>query len=259
MAYQDSIFQKIAINEILVPGEIKVSRTSERKIIHATGKREPYASFPGQASITGNIKFNLGEGLTDILDLVLSDENGAMQEVEIDDGNKLYTAYFTSATITVPTLDVVEVSLDFIAKSTAVSNLPEGDPILSNPFIGANISLTGFPSTIDFESIEIKITNSVSAKYTAKGTSRLPSHLAQGYMDIEADIKFNEDTGIDILGSLSKVTTGTVVIKSANGLKTLTITMTNLLAGESPREVTKEDIVKYGLTYSAETIAFTVA
>ncbi len=265
MAYKDTILEICAVklgtgSDILLPALCDVSRNSERKVVHASGQRKAYNVFPGNAEITGSIKdFPLATELDDIFSCILSDAaTGKMQEVEVDDGYKRYTGYLTSLKISIPVHDTVMCSIDWTAKSFLASTLVPA-PITLDAFIGTGVSLTGLPSTFDFESVDITLTNNLTAKYSAKGTSRLPTHLAQGYFDAEVNIKFNEDPGIDVLAdTLAKIASATVVAKSIAG-KTLTITLSDLIAGDSPRNMNEEDIVDFGLVYSVSDVSFAVA
>ena len=267
MAYQDTILEICAVKilpigtNILLPALCDVSRNSERKVIHASGQRKAYNVFPGNAEITGSIKdFPLAVDLEDILDCILSDANtGKMKEVEIDDGDSRYTGYLTSLKISIPVHDTIMCSIDWTANSFVTPSTLVKAPIVLDAFIGTGVSLTGFPSTFDFESVDITLKNNLTAKYSAKGTSRLPTHLAQGYFDAEVNIKFNEDPGIDVLGdALAKLASATIVAKSISGTKTFTITLTNLIAGDSPRNMNAEDIVDFGLVYNVSDVSFKI-
>ncbi len=262
MSYKDTILEVAGIKEvgagnyIILPALCDVDRKSEAKVTHASGKREPYNTFPGKAELTGSIKdFVLGVETADVLDLILSDAvTGKLKNIEIDDGDSRYTGHLTSLKISVPMMDAVTCGIDFTAKSKEVSSLIKTEQTI-DAYIGQGVVLTGFPSNIDFESVEITVTNSVTAKHSARGSSRLPAHLAAGYLDISVNIKFNEDPNIDVTGTLSKISTATVVLKSISGA-TLTITLTGLMVSGNKRGMNEADIVDFGLDYVATGISF---
>ncbi len=270
MGYQDTILEMCAVRwakeaetDILLPAICDVDRNSERKVIHAAGQREPYNVFPGKAEVSGSIKdFPLAVGIVGILDLILSDETvgdtkGKIKPVEVDDGDARYSGYLTSLKISIPVHDAVMCNMDWVGNAVDVSSLVKS-AITLDAFIGTDVALTGVPSDVDFESIDITLTNGLTAKHSARGTSRLPGHLAQGYFDAEVNIKFNEDPDIDVLAdALAKIASGTITIKSIAGTS-LVITLTNLQAGDSPRNMNEEDIVDFGLDYSAEGVAFEI-
>ncbi|MDD5486109.1 MAG: hypothetical protein PHW65_00945 [Dehalococcoidales bacterium] len=263
MAYKDTILEMCAVRfakeagtDILLPAVCDVNRNSERKVIHGAGKREPYNVFPGKAEVSGTIKdFPLAVEIVGILDLILSDEDGTMKPVEVDDGDARYSGYLTSLKISIPVHDAVMCNLDWVGNAAATSSLTKS-AITLDAFIGTGVVLTGIPSDVDFESIDITLTNGLTAKHSARGTSRLPGHLAQGYFDAEVNIKFNEDPGINVLAdALAKIATGTITIKSIAG-ESLVITLKDLQAGDNPRNMNEEDIVDFGLDYSAKSVAF---
>ena len=262
MAYKDTIsevtsIKKVSGTAILIPALCDVKRSAEGKIVHASGKREGYCAYAGKREVSGSIKeFPLGNGNDKLLDLILSDTSTkSMQEVEIDNGAKKYTGYLTSLKISIPVIDSVTCSIDWVGKSETASTLTKSE-ITIDAYLGQNVVLTGFPTGKDFESIDLTITNKVTSKYTARGTSQLPSHLAQGYLDIDVNIKYLEDTGIDVLGALTPIASATIVLTSIAG-KTLTITLTKVISGENNLTLNEEDIEDFGLTYKATEISFT--
>ncbi len=266
MNYQDTILEITAVrwakegeSDILLPAVCNVGRNSERKVIHAAGQREPYNVFPGKAEVSGSIKdFPLAVGIVGILDLILSDDDGKMKPVEVDDGDARYSGYLTSLKISIPVHDAVMCNMDWVGNAAAASSLVKS-AITLDTFIGTGVALTGVPSDMDFETIDITLTNGLTAKHSARGTSRLPGHLAQGYFDAEVNIKFNEDPDIDVLAdTLAKIATGTITIKSISGAL-LVITLTDLQAGDNPRNMNEADIVDFGLDYSVKTVDFEVA
>ncbi len=263
--YQDTILDICAVrwkkegeSDILLPAVCDTKRKSERKVIHAAGQREAYNVFPGKAEVDGSIKdFPLAVGIIGILDLILSDDDGKMKEVEIDDGDARYDGYLNSIKISIPVHDAVTCGIDWVGKAVAASSLVKAEIVL-DAFIGTGVVLTGVPADVDFESIDLTFTNGVTTKHSARGTSRLPAHLAQGYHDVEVSIKFNEDPGIDVLAdALAKIATATITMKSIAGTS-LIITLTNLQTGDNPRNMNEEDIVDFGLDYSAEGVAFEI-
>jgi len=260
MAYEDTIHEKGAVNETLIPGIFKVKRASDPAPVHAAGAREAFDSIPGKASISGSIDFSVDPTLAVIVALILSDVDGLAQQVTVDDGEGAYTAYFNNAKISVPAHDIVTASMGWDGTAKAASSLPVGDPVLSDPFMGTNVVLTGFPATFDWESLDLNIKAAFNSKYSARGTSRLPAHLAPGYLDVDGEIKFNEDPGIDVLAaSLAKVATATIAIKSASGAKTWTITLTDVRFGENPREGEEQNSVNYPMKFIARLAASAVA
>lgn len=265
MAYQDTILEICAVrwkkegeSDILLPALCDTDRKSEKKVIHAAGQREPYNVFPGKAEVSGSIKdFPLGVGIVDILSLLLSDEDKKMKPVEIDDGDARYDGYLTSLKLSIPVHDAVMCNIDWTGKSVAASSMVKA-PIVLDAFIGTGVVLTGIPADVDFESIDLTLTNGVTTKHSARGTSRLPGHLSQGYFDADVTVKFNEDPGIDVLAdALAKIATGTITIKSISGIS-LVITLTDLQTGDNPRNMNEADIVDFGLDYSASTVAFKI-
>lgn len=267
MAYKDTILEicgirwkKTGETDILLPALCDTHRRTEQRVVHSAGMREPYAIFPGPAEVTGSIKdFPLYDGIEGVLDLIVSDTDGQMKPVEVDDGDGRYDGFLTQLRISIPYHDAVTCNIDWTGNNKSTSSIT-GSVVVSDPFIGTGVALSGVPSTFDFESIDITVSNKVTQKYSARGISRLPSHLAQGYLDVEMTIKFNEFHGIDVLANdLLVVDTATIQIKTATGTKTLTITLSKLLAGDDPRTMNEEDIVDYGLVYKATNIAFAVA
>ncbi len=263
MAYKDTILNITSLKKvsggtaILIPALCDVKRGADPKIVHASGKREGYDAYSGQREVSGSIKeFPLGNGNDDLLNLILSDETTKkMQEVEIDNGEALYTGYLTSLKISIPVNDAVTCSIEWIGKKEETSTLTTS-PITIDAYLGQNVVLTGFPSDKDFENIDLTITNKVTSKYTARGTSSLPSHLAQGYLNIDMNIKYQEDPSVDVLSAITKIATATIVLTSIGGKK-LTISLSDVISGENNLTMNEEDIEDFGLTYKATGISFT--
>ncbi len=259
MAYEDTITSRCAVDGVTVPGEISAELESDNQVIHATGKREPLQIVAGPASVSGSGDFLLGVGLEATLAKALSQTSGSVGQahtITLDDTKKKYTGcQLTGLDISIPAHDVVTCSINWEGTGTDTSAAPAAHSI-SDFFVGTNVTLGNLPA-VDFESCEISISSNVNAKHSARGASRLPVHLAQGYLDVSVDFTFLEDHGVDtIAASLSAIASATIVLTSQSGLKQLTITLTGLVPGTNSRNPSAEDIVTYGLDYQGTGIAF---
>lgn len=263
MAIKDTLFEKVGItvgaNTYLIPVTKKsIKLDPEVRIIKATGKRTPWDSFMGKVEATGSIEFILDENSAPLLDLVNGD-GVALTEFSFDDGDNLYSGCKVSdLKITIPTNEELTVSLDFIIQSKGASAL-SGEAVLSNPFVGRGLTFTGLPD-VDAESIDITVSNSLKSLFSLKKTDRLPVHYAEGYQDLKIDFEYIDDPNIDNwASSISKIANGSIAIPSADGTKTLTISLTNLLPTSPTEDADPEDIKRFGLSFTAHTISFSVA
>jgi len=260
MAIEDTLFETVSVNGILIPVSSKsINLDPDVRVVRATGKRTPWDSFVGKLEATGKIEFFLDENSVPLLSLAIADAGQKLTEFEFDDGHNLYTGCKVSdLSISLRAGEELTASLDFIITGKDTSTL-SGEAVLSNPFIGQGIVLTGFPVK-EVEDIDIAVSNTLTALFSLKKTDRLPVHYAEGFQDTKVDLKYIEDPELDNWAdSIDKVASGSIAVKTADGTKTLTISFTNLLPDAPTEDVDTENVRRFGLSFIGHTISFNVA
>lgn len=244
-----------------------ISPVSGTKRIHTGGQHGTVKTFATGVKFSGTISFVLDVTTAPLFAFVVPTEPTApppayiYPEFTVDDGEYLYSGCKCSGFKTDINLDnEVTCSLDFTAISRAASSTVITITPLVDPWIANHIVLTGFPTGKSQEGVSIAVANGLKEVYGMNGAVRTPQHLAEGYETIDLDFKFNEDPEVDVAANaLAAVASATIVMLTASGAAGGHFDLTNVLAADSSKDSKPEDIERFGLKYTADTIALTAA
>lgn len=271
VAFESSLQQGVTItgtNPVVAAVSLSVTNLnidedSEICEVYSSGKHNAQAIWPGKVRFTGSFDVVLDSTTAAALVMVNPVAPTTPPPAKIypifslNDGKWLYAGCkCTGAKGGVTLNKECKVTFSFTAVSRTTGSavtIPE----LDDPFIGYDITMTGF-AVKDTESVDFDITNGVKEQHGMSGADRTPDGVVDGYQKITANLKFNENHLVDVAAAaLAVIASGTIVLNSASGTVTYTITFTNLLPGKGNRGASEEDIVKYGLDYGATAISFT--
>lgn len=266
MAYIDGLLANVGIKpeggaEICIPyTSYEVAPASEVRRVQAAGKMTPYDSFPAEVEFTGSIDFIVNAAMVPILQLCYPDNN-ILTNFEVNGGTGMYK--YTGCLVSDMSFECnlneeLTCSMSFTAKARE-AGAAVSSPDSFSAFMGQNITLTGFASG-DVESLSASVSNDISSYYSMIGESRTPSHLGQGWQEVSCEIRYNEDHGIDVAGSIVKLAAAVMKFKDTTAEPgELEITLKNLLPSEGGEERDPGDIIRFGLSYEAEEIEIDMA
>ena len=232
---------------------------SETKDIRAVGSRKPYVLYSGEIKYSGSFDAILIPSIIDVLKLAYQeDTNGYLKEFDVDDGEvALKNCKLSSLKISIPLGKPITCSFDFVAKSKDTGTSVSA-PTISVAFVPSNITLSGI-ADYDCESIDISISNSLKEIYGLKGTdAKKPKFIAEGEQKIEVEVKYIENPGLDI-DNISVIDEGSISIKGTDDTTTFSISLTKLIASNIDKNTKKDDIIRFGVSYIAKDISFSIS
>lgn len=244
-----------------------INSVSGAKRINSAGQHGAVKTFATEVKFTGTIPFTLDSTTLGMFAFVVPTAPTTpppakiYPEFTVDDGEYIYSGCKCSGFKASLNLNnEVTCTLDFTAKSRTASATVITITPLDDPWIAKGIALTGFPSDVSLDGIDITVANGLKEIYSMIGTVRSPEYLAEGYHNIDLDFKFNENPGVDVAAdALAPIASATIVMKTATGAAGGTFTLTNVLPGDNPKDSKPEDVERFGLKYTADVIALAAA
>lgn len=232
---------------------------SETVRINASGKHTSVKTFPGTVKFSGTLDFLLDSTTVALLGFATPKVPTATPPAKIypvftiDNGKWKYTGCKASGLKMTITLNKeIICSMDITAMARVASTTVIVATDLSDPWVGTGVTYTLFPNVCT-ESIDITIANGLKEIHCMNGTTRTPTFISEGYENIDVDIKYNVETELLVDANvLAALGNATIILKTASGAAGGTITLVNVLAGEDSSDSKPEDIVRFGMTYSAD-------
>lgn len=258
-----------AANTIIVPatgGNITIGETVIP--IQAVGKMAPYGVTPGLNNLSGRVDFVV-QGVA-LLDLALAATATQYTLFDVTVGTyKITGCKMTNLTLNAKMGDVFKGSFSFVGLSfsvVAATTLPTALPgykswVLSSTNLG----------TLNADSVDISVDNAVKAVHymgvpdvtDPSNFSRNPQYLADGFQTVKFNAKLVDIPTVptDITANaLDKITPALVFVD--NGVTPSINTMTIIFTGAHPSELSQdlgvEDVLRYGLNYEADKVAWAV-
>lgn len=229
--------------------------------VHCVGQMAPYSSVTGPISASGRVDFIFQKD--GLYTLALENASHQLDTFDVTIGTyKITTCKMTNYTLNAAVEGIIKGSFSFsgLVFSTGASN--PARPTAVTGFKAWTMVATNL-GTFEAVSVDLTIDNNVKAiHYMGKTSpSRNPAYLAEGFQTV----KFNSKLAViptlpaDITANaLAPIATPvfTFTDNTASPV-TATITFTNALAEELSQDLDPEDLLRYGLSYTAESVAFT--
>lgn len=260
-----------AANTIIIPatgGSITIGETVIP--ITSVGLMKPYGITPGMNNITGRVDFVV-QGVA-LLNLALAATDTQYTVFDVTIGTyKVMGCKMSNLTLNATMDAVFKGSFSFSGLSFSVvvaPTLPTSLPgykswVLSSTNLG----------TLHPDSVDITIDNTIKAVHImgydtggvggADHFSRNPKYLADGFQTIKFNAKLVDIPTVpsDITANaLDKITPTLVFVDNGitPAINTMTITFTGAHPSELSQDLDPEDVLRYGLSYEANSVAFAV-
>ncbi len=264
--YEDSLNKNIGINiakegggstTIVVPAtDFSYTVTSEAGRVFASGRRVPLGVYASSVKFSGSFSTIIVPSIFPVLSLINSDAGKALPVFDINDGtDKLISCKMSSLKIAFSIGKPITADFSFVAlgKDTGSTVSSSSD---STFFIAQNVTLAGI-ADYDCDDISISISNGLKEVYGMQGTDRTPRAIAEDKQEIDIEIKFLEDTGLDVSADdITAIETGSISVTGSDGETDLEISFIDLVAVDASKDIKVSDIIRFGLKYVAKTIAF---
>jgi|GEM_PF-4383061 len=227
--------------------------------VNTVGSRKARLLYPSLIKYGGSFEAIVVPGIIDVLKLIYTEDNfGFLKTFSIDDGtNRLTGCRMSSLKLSIAVGKTITASAEFVAtgKDTGTAG---SEPDVSVAFVPDNITLSGI-ADYDCDAIDISISNSLKEVYGMKGTdSRLPKAVTEAEQKTTVDVKYIENPNIDV-ESITMIDSATISIKGTDGMTTLTISLSELLASSVDKDTKIDDIIRFGVSYQAKEVSFSIA
>jgi len=230
--------------------------------VHCVGQMNPFSQVAGPVSASGRIDFVYQ--LDTLPTLAIPDGTSKqLNTFDVTIGTyKITTCKMTNFTLNASMDDVVKGSFSFQGLVFSTGNTNPTKPTAVPGYKSWTLVASNL-GTFQAISIDLTIDNTVKPIHYmgASSPARNPQYLAEGFQSIKFNAKLASlptlpaDITADALAAIAAPTF--VFTDSAAVANTLTITFTNALAEELSQDLDPEDLVRYGVNYSAEAVAFT--
>jgi len=231
--------------------------------VHCDGAMPSFSDTSGIVNISGRIDF-IVQGM-DLLNLAIAAQGAQYTTFDVTVGTyKISTCKMTNLTLNASIDDIFKGSFSFVGLTWGTTT----NPTLPTTVPGYQtwIMTTTNLGTFSAASVDITIDNAIKAvHYMGVGgdNDRLPQYLADGFQSIKFNAKLVNIPTVpaDITANALSLTIDPTIVfvDNAAGTNTMTITFTNAAASDLSQDLDPEDLVRYGLTYECEDIAWAVA
>ncbi len=231
--------------------------------VHSIGAMPSFADTTGPVNLSGRIDF-IVQG-TDLLNLALAAQGAQYSTFDVTVGTyKISTCKMTNLTLNASIDDILKGSFSFVGLTWGTTSNPT-KPTTVPGYQTWTMTTTNL-GTFSAASVDITVDNTIKAvHYMGVGGSndRLPQYLADGYQTIKFNAKLVDTPTVPTsitANDLDLTIDPTIAfVDNTVGTNTLTITFTNAAAEELSQDLDPEDLVRYGLSYSADKVAWAIA
>ena len=257
MAVEAGIVTGVSVNDVaLWATGATLTESSEVRLVRAVKSMVPLDSFPAKVTISGSVPFIVSEKVT--IDLINPTAN-VLTDFAVIVGTKSHTGCKASnLTLNAAVGEELKGSIAWqgLALTTGV-NPAVGT---GNAFKCIKITATAL-GTYTPISVDLTVDNGLTVIHAMNETgARVPVAIAEGFQTVSFNAKLSQinTLPVDITAAdLAKIASVTMAFEDTqDSPDSLTITLTNCTAEGASLEQSPEDIVKYGINYKVETIAF---
>jgi len=229
--------------------------------VHCVGQMAPFSSVSGPVSASGRVDFIFQKD--GLYTLALENASHQLDTFDVTIGTyKITTCKMTNYTLNAAVDGVIKGSFAFAGLVFSTGNSNPSVPTAVTGFKSWTMTATNL-GTFEAVSVDLTIDNTVKpVHYMGKTSpSRNPAYLAEGFQSVKFNAKLAALPTLpaDITANALAAIAAPVFTFTDNAASpaTATITFTNALASELSQELDVEDLVRYGVNYEAESVAFT--